>query len=244
VTDKQTIINAIRTLAADNDGVAPGRGVFEKETGIRQAQWRGRYWEEWSNAVAEAGFAPNKPLEKVARETVLQGLIRAIRHFGRLPTQSQLRLLRRTDTTVPATSTISKNFRTKDDWTLALRAYCEGKQELEDVLRLCGESPLPADASAGDAASNVKVGYVYLALMKMGRERRYKIGKAVLVERRANQIALHLPEELEMIHTINTDDAYGIEYYWHRRFADKCTNREWFKLSIADVQAFKKRRFQ
>jgi hypothetical protein len=62
---------------------------------------------------------------------------------------------------------------------------------------------------------------LYLALMKVGRERRYKIGKANLVDQRTRQVAVNLPEELELIHAISTDDAYGIEGYWHRRFAEK-----------------------
>jgi hypothetical protein len=84
---------------------------------------------------------------------------------------------------------------------------------------------------------------VYLAVLKLGREKRYKVGKAVLVERRKDQISLQLPEDLELVHAIRTDDAYGIEGYWHRRFATKNTKGEWFSLSHDDVQAFKRRKF-
>jgi hypothetical protein len=72
-----------------------------------------------------------------------------------------------------------------------------------------------------DAADDdeIEIGYVYLALMRIGRERRYKIGKADIVGRRTRQIAVELPEELELLHAISTDDAYGIEAYWHKRFA-------------------------
>jgi hypothetical protein len=86
-----------------------------------------------------------------------------------------------------------------------------------------------------------KEGYVYIGLLKLGREKRYKIGKAVLVERRTDQISLQLPEDLELVHAIRTD-AYGIEDYWHRRFATKNTKGEWFSLSRQDVEAFKRRR--
>jgi hypothetical protein len=82
-----------------------------------------------------------------------------------------------------------------------------------------------------------------MGLLKLGREKRYKIGKAVLVERRAGQISLQLPEDLELVHAITTDDAYGIEDYWHRRFAAKNTKGEWFSLSRQDVEAFKRRKF-
>jgi hypothetical protein len=43
--------------------------------------------------------------------------------------------------------------------------------------------------------------------MKVGREKRYKIGKANIVEQRTRQVAVSLPEDLELIHAISTDDA-------------------------------------
>lgn len=55
--------------------------------------------------------------------------------------------------------------------------------------------------------------------------------------------ALELPEKLKPIHVIRTDDPTGIEAYWHKRFQAKCTNSEWFALSLEDVGVFKKRKF-
>jgi hypothetical protein len=31
-----------------------------RETGIKEFDWSGRYWVRWSDAIREAGFAPNK----------------------------------------------------------------------------------------------------------------------------------------------------------------------------------------
>lgn len=72
----------------------------------------------------------------------------------------------------------------------------------------------------------------------------HKIGKSNSAGRREYELAIQLPEEAKRIHEIRTDDPSGIEAYWHKRFAAKRKNGEWFELDAKDITAFKRRKFQ
>ena len=43
-----------------------------------------------------------------------------------------------------------------------------------------------------------------------------------------------------LIHKILTDDPYGVEEYWHKRFSAKAMKGEWFNLDPSDIVAFKR----
>lgn len=201
--NKQHILDEIKRTAVANGGTPLGKQKFYRDIGIKEADWHGKYWARWGDALREAGFRPNEMQTAYADNLLIERLIDLIREVGRFPVIGELKLKARTDRTFP--------------------------EAVSD--------------RQSDAIARTKEGYVYMALLTLGREKRYKIGKAVLVERRTDQISLQMPEDLELVHAIRTDDAYGIEEYWHRRFAAKRTKGEWFSLSRQDISAFKRRKF-
>lgn len=242
---KQHILDQIKRTAAENGGAPLGVDRFATATGIGEAAWRGRFWARWSDAVKEAGFVPNTLRPKADEDVLLGKVAEYIRELGRYPTVSEMRLRKRQDDTYPNHKVIERRW-SRQELMVQLIAFCEREKQYADVIPICRlilASAPEEPAEAANDADEFVTGYVYLALMKVGREKRYKIGKANLVEQRARQVGVNLPEDLELIHAISTDDAYGIEAYWHKRFDDKRRGGEWFELTGDDVRAFKRRRF-
>jgi hypothetical protein len=242
--NKQHILDEIRRTAKDNGGVPLGVDRFEAETGIREAAWRGRFWARWGDAVREAGFTPNTLRPKTDEDVLLVQLGMFVRELGRFPTVAEMRMRKRQDDAFPNHKVLER-VGSRQELIARLAAFCDRNTDWSDVAAIC-QSMAASTAQTSDTAREddvVEEGFVYLALMRVGREKRYKIGKANFVEHRTRQIAVTLPEELELIHAIRTDDAYGIEAYWHKRFTEKRRSGEWFALTAKDVSAFKRRKF-
>ncbi len=153
-----------------------------------------------------------------------------------------MRFARKDDDSFPSHNTFD-NLGSKSARVALVRKYATEHQEYNCILDFLPDTKEETNSNDIVANAKTKEGFVYLGMLKIDTKKRYKIGKTNLVERRNTELSLQLPEKLELVHYIKTDDMSGIEAYWHRRFADKNTNGEWFDLSGEDVRAFKLRKF-
>lgn len=236
---KAHILNEITRTATANGGAPLGEARFEAETGIKRTDWYGIHWAKWGDAVREAGFTPNELNRAFETEMLLGKYAHYARELGRLPTAGELRLKRRNDPKFPSWNTFAR-FGTKAELARILIKYCS-QQGFDDVVKLCEDylrSSSPADVDDEASSDGVVIGYVYL--LKHGSRREYKIGHTNNLLRREGEIGIELPEKIEPIHVIETDDPTGVEAYWHRRFADKRLKNEWFALTADDVRTFKR----
>ncbi len=231
---KQHILDEIRRIA-EASGSTPGMRVFERETGIREHEWRGVHWRSWSDALKEAGFEPNKMQSKYSTDEVLKKFAEATKHFGRIPANVDIRMYRRIREDFPSHNVFSNHFGSKAGLVKAFSEWVRSNEEFTDLIQL-----LPKELPENDNSALEVEGFVYL--LKSGDH--YKVGRSSNVERRIKEIGIALPEEIVLIHSIRTDDPSGIEAYWHRRFENKRAHGEWFRLATSDVRAFKRRKFQ
>ncbi len=187
--------------------------------------------------VREAGIETNEKTEKLPRDFMLQKFADAVRNFGRIPVAAELRMYARAVDGVPNEKTFQREFGGKQGLVAALSKWVIDRQDYADIAPLI---PEPTSEETAIPAGDLQEGSVYL--LRSGQH--FKIGRSDQLETRVKQITISLPEKVTLEHTIRTDDPPGIEAYWHRRFADKRANGEWFNLSAADVRAFKRRKFQ
>lgn len=237
---KQRILDEIRRTAAASKGKPLGWRAFERQTGIRYADWFGKFWKAWGDALVEAGYEPNTMQGRFVEDDLLRRFADLVRELGRVPVRGDLMLKRRSDPSFP-NEKVFQRLGSKADVVGRVRAYCGRNPEYADITFLL----LPSEKSGEEVPPRTRTtskqdGFVYL--LRSGQF--YKIGKTNAFGRRERELAIQLPEKPSTAHVIKTDDPDGIEAYWHARFASKRAHGEWFKLAPEDVVAFKRRRFQ
>lgn len=232
---KQEILSEIRRVTQENGGKPLGIARFETETGIKPWEWE-RFWARFGDAVREAGFVPNQLQGAYGEEFLIEKLIGLTRKLGRFPTSREMTGAKNDDTEFPSKK-VFQRIGSKTQLATKVLEYCQGKNGYEDIAAFCSTvfvKPHTVAPNGGKASD--PVGEVYL--FKSGRY--YKIGKTKDTVRRGSEIRIQLPEKVNLIHSIKTDDPTGIESYWHNRFDSKRMNGEWFDLSSSDIKAFKR----
>ena len=234
--DKEKILEEIRRTANENGGKPLGVRSFETDTGIKQSDWLGKIWARWGDAVEEAGFVPNKLLQRIPDETLLLALAKLTIELDHFPTQPEMNLKRRRDPSFPPPDSIVRNLGNKGKRVSLVIDFCKDKPEFQKALEICKSIAEMPDATGSD--SNLQQGHVYL--LKHGRD--YKIGRSTDAAQRYQTIRVQMPQKTEEVHVIETDDIVGIEAYWHNRFEKKRLNGEWFRLNPSDIKVFKSRK--
>jgi hypothetical protein len=235
---KEHILQEIKRTAEENGGVPLGWRKFVQETGIREADWLGKHWARWSDALREAGYTPNQMTTAYDASFMFEQFVALARELGKLPVKGDFLMKARRDSAFPNPKTFDR-FGSRAELVKGVMDYCQGRAGYEDIVLLCeGHTPRSNDGPEISDPAHVEMGEVYL--MKSGKF--YKIGRSNAAGRREYELAIQLPEKLKTVHVIRTDDPSGIEAYWHKRFESKWKNGEWFDLGAADVAAFKRRK--
>lgn len=238
--DKDLIISEIQRTAVANGGKPLGRLRLEREAGIKEYHWK-RHWSRYNDALRAAGFEPNAITVAYTRDEVLQRVTELARRLGRFPTQSDMLVASQDGSGFPTPKTVVRRFGNKAGLVATVADYCAREGGLDDVAGFCAsEAPASGRAVAAEGKLNTaNDGFVYL--LRSGRF--FKIGRTNHVGRRERELTIQLPEPASTVHSIRTDDPEGIEAYWHRRFAEKRKNGEWFDLTREDVAVFRRRKF-
>lgn len=241
--DKEYILSELKRTAAENGGTSLGIDRFRDATGIRKEDWYGIYWSKWSDAQLEAGLSPNQfgedPFDE---EWMLCQLAILTRTLGHIPTKPECKMRKREVPEFPNIVTIRRRLGNKPELIARLKAFCTPHDDWQDVVDICiaAKAELPKEEQPNREPTQIlKAGHVYM----LKHDNAYKIGHSTDASRRYKEIRVQMPYVTEEVHVIETDDAVGIEAYWHNRFKDKRLEGEWFQLSAADVRAFKKRKF-
>lgn len=235
---REEILEAIRRTAADNGGRPLGRSRFEHITGITEYDI-GKYWARYGDAQREAGFEPNTLNVGYDEDFLIEKFVALARELGKIPTTRELRLKRAQDPDFPSKGTFAR-IGSLDTLTHRAFEYCRERAAYDDVTSLFEArlASLPrGDTETVALKQETKYGFVYLV---RGHPGEYKIGRTNLIDRRLAELGPISPVEQKLVHEIKTDDPAGVETYWHARFSDKRMRGEWFKLSAADVNAFKR----
>jgi hypothetical protein len=82
--------------------------------------------------------------------------------------------------------------------------------------------------------TRIEAGIVYLA----HANDEYKIGTTQDISKRVYGLRKELGRDVKVIHCIETQDRYNLEFYWHCHFVDRFLHNECFALTDEDIAEF------
>lgn len=162
--DKHHILREVKRLAIANDGKAPGRLVFERETGIKESDWYPHIWLRWGEAQTEAGYSPSQLQTRISDEVLIQKYISLVRELGKFPVVGELLRKAKSDRSFPSGKVFGR-FGGKEKLIEAVIGHCRDNPAFEDILALSVELKRPLDREAGAERQDgpkVVTGLVYL----------------------------------------------------------------------------------
>lgn len=236
---REQILDEMRRTTKENGGKPVGRGRFAHLTGISMHDIL-RHWPRYGDAVRDAGFEPNVLITARDDAEVLKRFAELTHTLGHAPTLAELRLARISDPSFPSPK-VFERLGSKNERIGRALQFCRRSPGWDDVASILEAAYLPEVASktqeSTDQSDAGSLGFVYLA---KGHPGEFKIGRTNLVDRRLGELGVAAAVEPTLVHEIKTDDPAGVEAYWHRRFSDKRLRGEWFRLTGADVAAFRR----
>ena len=143
-------------------------------------------------------------------DALLEKAASLVRELGHFPRRAELSMKRVQEKSFPSEKTF-RRYGNKPFFAKAIYNWCQGKEEWTDVRTLCEDlkSNAVETTEESEIRTRQETGFVYL--MKSGKY--YKIGRTNALDRRQYEIGMQLPEEIQLIHSIVTDDPSGIEAY-------------------------------
>lgn len=91
--NREEIVDLFRACAAKNDGMAPGKGLFQKTSGVTEAQVKYHFWKGgYTELAQEAGLEPNLFNQtRLDDDQVFSDYAKICLHIQSVPNERQLR---------------------------------------------------------------------------------------------------------------------------------------------------------
>ena len=240
---KEQIIKEIQKYVKENNGNTPSEKKFYEYAQISLNDLHKLGWSNYRGLVLDAGLTPNRfDKTRYSHEQLCDIFIKFIREQGKWPTRGELDVNHFNNSNFPASATFYNKLGLTSDLARSILNFIEDKKGYEDIENICTPVVEQYLDNSATKDTNKTVDEVYMYKYK-NQSQPIKVGRSKDSSLRGIQLAAGGHDKLVLLHSIKTDDAVGIEQYWHNRFRQlgrEELGNEWFKLKPDDVRAFKR----